>query len=69
METYFNKKEGKPLPKLAMPAPDPNLVPDEPPAPQPAPAIVAAQPHSGAPREGAGVPRRGDVRSPRVGGN
>ena len=22
METYFNKKEGKPLPKLAMPAPD-----------------------------------------------
>ena len=69
METYFNKKEGKPLPKLAMPAPDPNLEPDEPPAPQPAPAIVAAQPHPGAPREGAGVPRRGDVRSPRVGGN
>jgi penicillin-binding protein 2 len=69
METYFNKKEGMPLPKLAMPAPDPNLVPDEPPAPQPAPAIVAAQPHPGAPREGTGAPRRGDVRSPRVGGN
>ena len=36
METYFNKKEGKPLPKLSMPTPVPNAEPDEPPAPQPA---------------------------------
>jgi len=63
METYFNKKEGKPLPRLAMPAPDPNLQPDEPPAPQPASPIVDAAP----PRPGSGgaaLPRR-----PHVGGN
>ena len=41
METYFAKKEGKPLPKLSMPAPDPNIETEEPPAPQPAPAPVA----------------------------
>ena len=40
METYFNKKEGKPLPKLSIPTPNPNQEPDEPPAPQPAPAIA-----------------------------
>ena len=44
METYFNKKEGKPLPKLSMPTPDPNQEPDEPPAPQPAAAIADVQP-------------------------
>ena len=42
METYFNKKEGKPLPKLGVPAPQPIPEPDEPPAPQPAVAIAAA---------------------------
>jgi penicillin-binding protein 2 len=68
METYFNKKEGKPLPRLAMPAPDPNLEPDEPPAPQPASPIVdAAHPRPGS--GGPAVPRRSDVRSPHVGGN
>jgi penicillin-binding protein 2 len=40
METYFNKKEGKPLPKLSMPAPEPNQERDEPPAPQPAIAVA-----------------------------
>ncbi len=40
METYFNKKEGKPLPKLGTPAPAPAPEPDEPPAPQPAIAIA-----------------------------
>jgi penicillin-binding protein 2 len=58
METYFAKKEGKPLPKLAMPAPDPTLEPDEPPAPQPAIAIA------GSLREGGG-----DLRRSRAGGN
>jgi penicillin-binding protein 2 len=43
METYFNKKEGKPLPKLAMPAPDPNQEREEPPAPQPAVPIAEVQ--------------------------
>jgi len=42
METYFNKKEGKPLPKLSMPVPEPNQERDEPP-PQLAP-IADAQP-------------------------
>ena len=69
METYFAKKDGKPLPKLAMPPPTPAPEPDEPPAPQPAVPIVDAQPRRGAPREDAGLPRRSDVRSPRVGGN
>jgi penicillin-binding protein 2 len=66
METYFAKKEGKPLPKLATPGgPDPNIETEEPPAPQPAgPPIANAQP-----RDEAGLPRRSDVRSPRVGGN
>jgi len=40
METYFNKKEGKPLPKLSMPVPEPNQERDEPPAPQPAVAVA-----------------------------
>ena len=44
METYFNKKEGKPLPKLGPPAPQPAVEPDEPPAPQPAIAIVDSAP-------------------------
>jgi len=41
METYFAKKDGKPLPKLAQPAPDPTLERDEPPAPQPAATVAA----------------------------
>jgi penicillin-binding protein 2 len=51
METYFNKKEGKPLPKLAMPAPDPNEEPDEPPA-QPGPTVAHVQPRPGPSRTG-----------------
>jgi penicillin-binding protein 2 len=46
METYFNKKEGKPLPKLAMPPPDPNQEREEPPAPQVAVPIAEVQPRS-----------------------
>jgi penicillin-binding protein 2 len=46
METYFAKKDGAPLPKLAMPGPDPNIEPDEPPAPQP-PVAVAEAPRQG----------------------
>ena len=55
METYFAKKEGKPLPKLAMPtAPDPNL---EPPRSRPAPQprvrpSPTRSPRSDAPRAG-----------------
>jgi penicillin-binding protein 2 len=63
METYFAKKEGKPLPKLAMPPPDPNIETEEPPAPQPAIPVAAT------PSEDPGLPRRSDTRSPRVGGN
>jgi penicillin-binding protein 2 len=44
METYFNKKEGKPLPKLEMPAPVPNPEREEPPPPQPLPIQVASAP-------------------------
>ena len=44
IETYFAKKEGKPLPTLAMPAPEAPPEPDEPPAPQPAPAVAEALP-------------------------
>jgi penicillin-binding protein 2 len=44
METYFAKKEGKPLPKLAMPPPDPNIESEEPPAPQPAVPVAEALP-------------------------
>jgi penicillin-binding protein 2 len=51
METYFAKKEGKPLPKLAMPPPDPNIETEEPPYPQPAVPIAEAQPRT--PRAGA----------------
>jgi penicillin-binding protein 2 len=51
METYFAKKDGTPLPKLAMPAPDPNIEPDEPPAPQP-PAAVAEAPRQGITTQG-----------------
>ena len=41
METYFAKKEGKPLPKLTPPGgPDPNIETEEPPAPQPADAAA-----------------------------
>ena len=61
METYFAKKEGRPLPRLSMPVPDPNQERDEPP-PQPAP-IADARPGD------AGLPRGSDVRSPRAGGN
>ena len=50
LETYYAKKEGKPLPRLTnLPPPDPNLEPDEPPAPQPAPAVVETRP-GGRPR-------------------
>ncbi len=45
METYFAKKEGKPLPKLAAPPPAAAPERDEPPAPQPAgPPIASARP-------------------------
>ena len=52
METYFNKKEGKPLPKLSMPAPEPNQEPDEPPAPQPPVGVAQAHPGSSPGRVG-----------------
>jgi penicillin-binding protein 2 len=41
METYFNKKDGKPLPKLALPAAEPVPEGDTPPAPQPAATVAA----------------------------
>jgi len=45
METYFAKKEGRPLPKLSMPTPDPNLERDEPPLQEPVtPSVVQTQP-------------------------
>ena len=44
METYFNKKEGKPLPKLAIPPPDPNQEREEPPALPPTAPVAAATP-------------------------
>ena len=46
METYFAKKDGAPLPKLAKPVPDTIVEPDEPPAPQP-PVAVAEAPRQG----------------------
>ena len=52
METYFAKQEGKPLPKLAMPAPDPNIEIEEPPAPQPAATVADSLPRRSAPRAG-----------------
>jgi penicillin-binding protein 2 len=42
METYFAKKDGAPLPKLAKPGSSPTVEPDEPPAPQPAVAVAEA---------------------------
>ena len=69
METYFTKKEGKPLPKLAMPAPAPNPEPDEPPAPQPARRSSRLSLIRRAPRRRGRARPWGDVRSPRVGGN
>ncbi len=42
METYFAKKDGAPLPKLAKPGPSPNIERDEPPAPQPPVTVVEA---------------------------
>jgi penicillin-binding protein 2 len=69
METYFNKKEGKPLPKLTPLTPEVNPEPDEPPAPQPPPIVANSQPRrSGSPAD-AGLPRSSDPRSPRGGGN
>jgi penicillin-binding protein 2 len=45
METYFDKKEGKPLPKLHMPAPAPAPEPENPPDPIPVPEVASvAQP-------------------------
>jgi penicillin-binding protein 2 len=45
METYFAKKEGRPLPKLSMPAPEPNLEREEPPLQEPVmPPVAHAQP-------------------------
>jgi len=52
METYFAKKDGLPLPKLAMPAPSPNVEPDEPPAPQPPVAVAEAPRPATTPRGG-----------------
>ena len=45
METYFNKKEGKPLPKLSMPAPGPTPEPENPPEPVPATTVASAGAH------------------------
>ena len=45
METYFNKKDGLPLPKLSMPAPGPTPEPENPPEPVPA-STVASTNHS-----------------------
>ena len=42
METYFAKKEGKPLPKLTMPAPVPVPVPDTPSPRNPEPVATVA---------------------------
>ena len=45
METYFAKKEGRPLPKLPTPTPEPNLERDEPPLQEPLPpSVVQTQP-------------------------
>jgi penicillin-binding protein 2 len=44
METYFAKKDGLPLPKLSMPAPDPNPQRDEPSLQEPAPPVAQANP-------------------------
>jgi len=41
METYFAKKEGKPLPKLAPPAPGPVPEPDTPRNPEPAATVAS----------------------------
>jgi penicillin-binding protein 2 len=53
IETYFAKKEGRPLPKLEMPTPDPNLERDEPPLQEPVmPPVAQSQPVSTAARPG-----------------
>ena len=54
LETYFAKKEGRPLPALSMPAPDPTLERDEPPLQEPitAPVAAAQPPRPGAERIG-----------------
>jgi penicillin-binding protein 2 len=61
METYFNKKEGKPLPKLALPPPAVNPEREEPPPPQPVSAQVAelTQPRRSVPQ---GVREGGQAR-------
>jgi membrane peptidoglycan carboxypeptidase len=47
LETYFNKKDHLPLPKLTMPGPEPNLERDEPPLQDPA-TIAEAEPRRSA---------------------
>ena len=44
METYFAKKDGQPLPKLSMPAPEPDLERDEPAVQELAAPVVQANP-------------------------
>jgi penicillin-binding protein 2 len=45
IETYFSKKEGKPLPQISAPAPVPNPEREEPPPPD-GPIVASAQPDS-----------------------
>ncbi|HTG89708.1 MAG TPA: penicillin-binding protein 2 [Vicinamibacterales bacterium] len=52
LETYFNKKDHLPLPKLSMPVPDPSLERDEPPLQEPATPVTDAEPRRSAPRVG-----------------
>jgi penicillin-binding protein 2 len=44
METYFDKKDGKPLPKITMPAPGPVPERENPPEPLPVPTVASAAP-------------------------
>jgi penicillin-binding protein 2 len=46
METYFNKMDGLPLPKLTMPAPGPTPAPENPPEPVPASTVASTTNHS-----------------------
>jgi penicillin-binding protein 2 len=65
METYFAKKDGLPLPKLAMPPPDPNQPREEPINDEPAPTVAQGHP-AGRP---AGATGTAGERTVREGGN
>jgi penicillin-binding protein 2 len=55
LETYFAKKEGRPLPKLSMPAGEPSPERDEPPLQEPVmPPVAQAQPAGTVARPGGG---------------